>query len=254
MSGRVALVTGAGSGIGRAVAIGLAADGFDVVLAGRRHDALDETAALIAQVSVGQAVDFMVQPTDVTDVVEVDALFEAIDWRFGRLDLLFNNAGIGAPAVPLDELSLDIWRSVVDTNLTGSFLCAQRAMAMMKRQQPTGGRIINNGSISAHTPRPNSAPYTATKHAITGLTKSIALDGRPYGITCGQIDIGNAETPLTARMAEGVSQADGSRRPEPRMDVDDAARAVRYMASLPPDSNVLFMTVMAAGMPFVGRG
>ncbi len=254
MSGRVALVTGAGSGIGRAVAVGLATDGFDVVLAGRRHDALDETAALIAPVTMGQSVDFMVQPTDVTDVVEVDALFEAVEWRFGRLDLLFNNAGIGAPAVPMDELSLDSWRRVVDTNLTGSFLCAQRAMAMMKRQQPSGGRIINNGSISAHTPRPNSAAYTATKHAITGLTKSIALDGRLHGITCGQIDIGNAETPMTARMADGVPQPDGSLRPEPRMDVDDAARAVRYMASLPPDANVLFMTVMAAGMPFAGRG
>jgi NAD(P)-dependent dehydrogenase (short-subunit alcohol dehydrogenase family) len=255
MSARVALVTGAGSGIGRAVSIGLAADGFVVVLAGRRHDALDETAELVAQSSVVEPmVDSMVQPTDVTDVAEVDALFEAIEWRFGRLDLLFNNAGIGAPPVPMEELSLDDWRLVVETNLTGSFLCAQRAIAMMKRQQPGGGRIINNGSISAHTPRPHSAPYTATKHAITGLTKSIALDGRPYGITCGQIDIGNAETPLTARMADGVLQPDGSRRPEPRMDVDDAARAVRYMASLPSDSNVLFMTVMAGGMPFVGRG
>jgi NAD(P)-dependent dehydrogenase (short-subunit alcohol dehydrogenase family) len=250
MSGRIALVTGAGSGIGRAVCVGLAADGFTVVLAGRRHGALDETAALIA----GLSADLMVQPTDVTDVAEVDALFEAIDWRFGRLDLLFNNAGVGAPAVPMDELTLDDWRRAVDTNLTGSFLCAQRAMAIMKRQQPPGGRIINNGSISAHTPRPNSAPYTATKHAITGLTKSIALDGREHGITCGQIDIGNAETPMTVRMADGVLQPDGSRRPEPRMDVDDAARAVRYMASLPPESNVLFLTVMAAGMPFAGRG
>ena len=255
MSARIALVTGAGSGIGRAVSIGLAADGFVVVLAGRRHEALDETAALVAEASIGEPmVDSMVQPTDVTDVAEVDSLFEAIEWRFGRLDLLFNNAGVGAPAVPMEELSLDDWRLVVDTNLTGSFLCSQRAIAMMKSQQPGGGRIINNGSISAHTPRPNSAPYTATKHAITGLTKSIALDGRPYGITCGQIDVGNAETPLTARMADGVLQPDGSRRPEPRMDVDDAARAVRYMASLPPDSNVLFLTVMAAGMPFVGRG
>jgi NAD(P)-dependent dehydrogenase (short-subunit alcohol dehydrogenase family) len=255
MSARVALVTGAGSGIGRAVSIGLAADGFVVVLAGRRHAALDETAELVAGVSVvAPMVDSMVQPTDVTDVAEVDALFEAIEWRFGRLDLLFNNAGVGAPPVPMEELSIDDWRLVVDTNLTGSFLCAQRAIAMMKRQQPGGGRIINNGSISAHTPRPHSAPYTATKHAITGLTKSIALDGRPYGVTCGQIDIGNAETPLTARMTDGVLQPDGSRHAEPRMDVDDAARAVRYMASLPPDSNVLFMTVMAAGMPFVGRG
>ncbi len=247
MSGRVALVTGAGSGVGRAVAIGLAADGFAVVLAGRREDALHETAASVAT-------DFLVQPTDVRDVVSVDVLFAAIDARFGRLDLLFNNAGVGAPALPMDELSLDAWRKAVDTNLTGSFLCAQRAMARMKRQDPPGGRIINNGSISAHTPRPHSAPYTATKHAITGLTKSIALDGREHGITCGQIDIGNAETPMTARMADGVLQPDGTRRPEPRMDVDDAARAVRYMASLPPGSNVLFLTVMAAGMPFAGRG
>ena len=243
----VALVTGAGSGIGRAVAIGLAADGFTVVLAGRRPDALEETAALIGEAS-------LVQSTDVSDVTSVDALFAAIDDQFARLDLLFNNAGIGAPAVPMDELTLDDWRRTVDTNLTGSFLCAQRAMAMMKRQIPGGGRIINNGSISAHTPRPNSAPYTATKHAITGLTKSIALDGRDHGITCGQIDIGNAETPMTARMADGAPQPDGTRRPEPRMDVDDAARAVRYMASLPPESNVLFLTVMAAGMPFAGRG
>jgi NAD(P)-dependent dehydrogenase (short-subunit alcohol dehydrogenase family) len=244
---RVALVTGAGSGIGRAVAVGLAADGFTVVLAGRRTDALNETAGSIATAT-------LVHSTDVSDVASVDGLFAAIDTRFGRLDLLFNNAGVGAPAVPLDELTLEQWQRAVGTNLTGSFLCAQRAMAVMKRQDPQGGRIINNGSISAHTPRPNSAPYTATKHAITGLTKSIALDGRAFGITCGQIDIGNAESPMTARMADGVPQPDGSRRPEPVMDVDDAARAVRYMASLPPASNVLFMTVMAAGMPFAGRG
>jgi NAD(P)-dependent dehydrogenase (short-subunit alcohol dehydrogenase family) len=247
MSTRVALVTGAGSGIGRAVAIGLAADGFSVVLAGRRADALHETAALIDT-------EVLVHPTDVRDVGGVDELFSAVGERFGRLDLLFNNAGVGAPAVPLDELKLADWQRAVDTNLTGSFLCAQRAIRMMKHQDPSGGRIINNGSISAHTPRPNSAPYTATKHAITGLTKSIALDGRAFGITCGQIDIGNAETPMTARMPEGVPQPDGTRRPEPVMDVDDAARAVRYMASLPPGANVLFVTVMAAGMPFVGRG
>jgi NAD(P)-dependent dehydrogenase (short-subunit alcohol dehydrogenase family) len=247
MTARVALVTGAGSGIGRAVAIGLSADGFEVVLAGRRKDALEETAASIVT-------DFLVHPTDVTDVSEVDALFAATEARFGRLDLLFNNAGVGAPAVPMDQLTLEQWRRAVDTNLTGSFLCAQRAMAIMKRQDPRGGRIINNGSISAHTPRPHSAPYTASKHAITGLTKSIALDGREHGITCGQIDIGNAESPMTARMPDGVPQPDGSRRPEPVMDVDDAARAVRYMASLPPGSNVLFLTVMAAGMPFAGRG
>lgn len=245
---RIALVTGAGSGIGRAVAIGLAADGFAVALAGRRLDALEETAGLIGG---GES---LVRSTDVRDVASVDALFAAVAARFGRLDLLFNNAGIGAPAVPFDELTLEQWQRAVETNLTGSFLCAQRAMAMMKVQDPSGGRIINNGSISAHTPRPNSAPYTATKHAITGLTKSIALDGRAFGITCGQIDIGNAESPMTARMTDGVPQPDGTRRSEPVMDVDDAARAVRYMASLPPGSNVLSMTVMAAGMPFVGRG
>jgi NAD(P)-dependent dehydrogenase (short-subunit alcohol dehydrogenase family) len=247
VTARVALITGAGSGVGRAVAIGLAADGFGVVLAGRRREALEETAALLSG-------EVLVQPTDVGDVAEVDALFAATEARFGRLDLLFNNAGIGAPPVPMEELSFERWKRVVDTNLTGSFLCAQRAIALMKRQDPPGGRIINNGSISAHVPRPHSAPYTATKHAITGLTKSIALDGRPFGITCGQIDIGNAETPMTARMADGVLQPDGSLRPEPRMDVDDAARAVRYMAGLPPEANVLFITVMAAGMPFVGRG
>jgi NAD(P)-dependent dehydrogenase (short-subunit alcohol dehydrogenase family) len=244
---RIALVTGAGSGIGRAVAIGLASDGFTVALAGRRLDALEETAGLVGGES-------WVQATDVRDVASVDALFAVIAERFGRLDLLFNNAGVGAPAVPFDELTIEQWQRAVDTNLTGSFLCAQRAMAMMKGQDPAGGRIINNGSISAHTPRPNSAPYTATKHAITGLTKSIALDGRAFGITCGQIDIGNAESPMTARMPDGVPQPDGTRRAEPVMDVDDAARAVRYMASLPPGSNVLSLTVMAAGMPFVGRG
>jgi NAD(P)-dependent dehydrogenase (short-subunit alcohol dehydrogenase family) len=244
---RVALVTGAGSGIGRAVAIGLANDGFDVVLAGRRVDSLEETARSVATES-------LVVPTDVRDVAAVDALFAATESGFGRLDLLFNNAGVGSPPVPLEELKLSDWQRAVETNLTGSFLCAQRAIAIMKRQDPAGGRIINNGSISAHTPRPNSAPYTATKHAITGLTKSIALDGRAHGITCGQIDIGNAESPMTARMPEGVPQPDGTRRPEPVMDVEDAARAVRYMASLPPGSNVLFLTVMAAGMPFAGRG
>ncbi|HEX6657755.1 MAG TPA: SDR family oxidoreductase, partial [Ilumatobacter sp.] len=191
---------------------------------------------------------------DVADPESVDRLFATVAEHFGRIDLLFNNAGIGAPAVPLEELTLERWRRVVDTNLTGAFLCAQRAIALMKRQSPSGGRIINNGSISAHTPRPNSAPYTATKHALTGLTKSIALDGRPFGITCGQIDIGNAATPMTARMATGVTQADGSIRAEPSMDVADVGRAVAYMASLPPDANVLTMTVMASGMPFVGRG
>ena len=193
-------------------------------------------------------------PRTSADPESVERLFATVEEHFGRVDLLFNNAGIGAPAVPLEELTLERWRRVVDTNLTGAFLCAQRAIALMKRQSPSGGRIINNGSISAHTPRPNSAPYTATKHALTGLTKSIALDGRPFGITCGQIDIGNAATPMTARMATGVTQADGSIRAEPSMDVADVGRAVAYMASLPPDANVLTMTVMAAGMPFVGRG
>jgi NAD(P)-dependent dehydrogenase (short-subunit alcohol dehydrogenase family) len=217
------------------------------VLAGRRVESLEETARSLMTSSI-------VVPTDVRDVEAVDALFAATESRFGRLDLLFNNAGVGSPPVPLEDLKLEDWQRAVETNLTGSFLCAQRAIAMMKRQDPPGGRIINNGSISAHTPRPNSAPYTATKHAITGLTKSIALDGRAHGITCGQIDIGNAESPMTARMPEGVPQPDGTRRPEPVMDVEDAARAVRYMASLPPGSNVLFLTVMAAGMPFAGRG
>ncbi|HZX55431.1 MAG TPA: SDR family oxidoreductase, partial [Ilumatobacteraceae bacterium] len=225
----------------------LSDDGFDLVLAGRRVESLGETAQSLANAS-------LVVPTDVREVAAVDALFAAAESRFGRLDLLFNNAGVGSPPVPLEELELKHWQRAVETNLTGSFLCAQRAIAIMKRQQPPGGRIINNGSISAHTPRPNSAPYTATKHAITGLTKSIALDGREHGITCGQIDIGNAESPMTARMPEGVPQPDGTRRPEPVMDVVDAARAVRYMASLPPGSNVLFLTVMAAGMPFAGRG
>jgi len=244
---RIALITGAGTGVGRAVADALAGDGFTVVLAGRRTELLHEV-----QSSLGDG--HLAVPTDVTDPESVDALFSAIDDRFGRIDLLFNNAGIGAPAVPLEELSFEQWRAVVDTNLTGAFLCSQRAIGLMKRQSPPGGRIINNGSISAHTPRPNSAPYTATKHAVTGLTKAIALDGRPFGITCGQIDIGNAATSMTDRMSGGVPQADGSLRPEPRMDVEHVARAVAYMASLPPDTNVLTMTVMAAGMPFVGRG
>jgi NAD(P)-dependent dehydrogenase (short-subunit alcohol dehydrogenase family) len=244
---KVAVITGAGTGVGRAAAIELAGDGFTVVLAGRRPEPLDAVAAELGE-------GHLVVPTDVADPESVERLFATVEERFGHIDLLFNNAGIGAPAVPLEELTLERWRRVVDTNLTGAFLCAQRAIALMKRQSPTGGRIINNGSISAHTPRPNSAPYTATKHALTGLTKSIALDGRPFGITCGQIDIGNAATPMTARMATGVTQADGSVRAEPSMDVADVGRAVAYMASLPPDANVLTMTVMASGMPFVGRG
>ena len=244
---KVAVITGAGTGVGRAAAIALAGDGFTVVLAGRRPEPLDAVATELGE-------GHLVVPTDVADPESVERLFATVEERFGHIDLLFNNAGIGAPAVPLEELTLERWRRVVDTNLTGAFLCAQRAIALMKRQSPSGGRIINNGSISAHTPRPNSAPYTATKHALTGLTKSIALDGRPFGITCGQIDIGNAATPMTARMATGVTQADGSVRAEPSMDVADVGRAVAYMASLPPDANVLTMTVMASGMPFVGRG
>ena len=248
---KVALITGAGSGIGRAVADALAGDGFALALTGRRIAALDEVASSLRQ---SRHADVLTVAADVGRPESVDGLFQAVRDRFGRLDLLFNNAGTGAPPVAMEELTFAQWRAVVDTNLTGSFLCAQRAIAMMKAQRPHGGRIINNGSISAHTPRPSSAPYTATKHAITGLTKSIALDGRPFGITCGQIDIGNAETSMTTRMVEGVLQADGTLRAEPRMDVRDVARAVSYMASLPSDANVLFMTVMAAGMPFVGRG
>ena len=244
---RIAVVTGAGSGIGRAAAVALAADGWSLALAGRRSDQLEATAGLIGGES-------MVVPTDVSMPEAVDALFDALDQRWGRVDLLFNNAGFGAPPVAFEDLTLEQWQRVVDVNLTGSFLCAQRAVALMKRQSPSGGRIINNGSISAHAQRPNSAPYTATKNAVTGMTKSIALDGRPFGITCGQIDIGNAATEMTDRMAAGVLQADGALRVEPRMDVDDVARAVVYMASLPPDASVLTMTVMAAGMPFVGRG
>jgi len=244
---RVAVVTGAGSGIGRAVSVALAADGFSVVLAGRRVAPLEETAAEVG----GGAVAV---PCDVSDPAAVTALFGVVRERFGRLDLLVNNAGIGAPALPLEDLSLERWRAVVDTNLTGAFLCTQEAFKIMRDQSPRGGRIINNGSISATTPRPLSAPYTATKHAITGLTKSTSLDGRAYDIACGQIDIGNAGTDMTARMAEGVLQADGSSAPEPTFDVTQVGRAVSYMASLPLDTNVQFMTVMATKMPFIGRG
>ncbi len=232
------------------MSLGLAADGYTVVLAGRRADALAVVAEEIEHAG-GTAVGVA---TDVSEPDSVDALFGTIRASFGRLDLLFNNAGTGAPPVDFDELTFAQWKAVVDTNLTGSFLCAQQAFRLMRSQQPGGGRIVNNGSISAQTPRPNSAPYTATKHAITGLTKSLALDGRPYGITCGQIDIGNAETSMTKPMVAGIIQADGSVKVEPRMEANDVARAVRYMASLPPDANVLFMTVMAASMPFVGRG
>ncbi|HEX4196758.1 MAG TPA: SDR family oxidoreductase [Caulobacteraceae bacterium] len=245
-----ALVTGAGSGIGRAVALALMGKGYRVALAGRRADALAETARLAGATEA----DALVMPTDVGDEAEVEALFQAIGERFGRLDLLFNNAGTGAAAVPIDELSVAQWNRVLAVNLTGAFLCARGAFRMMRTQQPRGGRIINNGSISAHTPRLYSAPYTATKHAITGLTKSLALDGRTFDIACGQIDIGNAETPLTARMAAGALQPNGELAPEPVMNVSHVADAVLYMAGLPLDANVLALTVMATKMPFVGRG
>jgi NAD(P)-dependent dehydrogenase (short-subunit alcohol dehydrogenase family) len=248
MMQKVALVTGAGSGIGRAVALALAGDGYSVVLAGRRIDALNETASL------APGKPMLAVSTNVTEAKSVEALFARTQEEYGRLDLLFNNAGTGAPPVPMETLTLAQWQAVVDTNLTGPFLCTQAALRLMKSQTPRGGRIINNGSISAHAPRPNSAPYTATKHAITGLTKSTALDGRAFDIACGQIDIGNAATPMTARMAKGVPQANGTLEPEPTMDVDAVAKAVLYMASLPLDANVLSMTVMATKMPFVGRG
>jgi NAD(P)-dependent dehydrogenase (short-subunit alcohol dehydrogenase family) len=247
--GKIAIVTGAGSGIGRATALALLAEGYAVVAAGRRAEAVAETIALGPEGSRGLA-----WPTDVTDAASVRSLFQATEREFGRLDLLFNNAGIGAPAVSLDELSIEDWKKVVDVNLTGTFLCTREAFALMKRQVPMGGRIINNGSISAHVPRPNSAPYTATKHAISGLTKSVALDGRKYDIACGQIDVGNAETDMTARMKAGIRQADGSIAVEPTIDPAIVARAVVTMASLPLDANILFMTVMATKMPFVGRG
>ena len=247
---RVALVTGAGSGIGKATALALLEDGYDVVFAGRRQAALD-AAIREAGADGSRAVAIA---TDLTDPTSVQALFDAIDARWGRLDLLFNNAGTGAPAVPLEDLTVEQIRSVIDTNLLGAFLCTQGAIRLMKAQSPRGGRIINNGSISAHAPRPNSAPYTATKHAMTGLTRSTSLDGRRYDIACGQIDIGNAATEMTARMAVGVPQANGEIAAEPRMDVAHVARAVVYMASLPLDANVQFMTVMATKMPYVGRG
>ena len=247
---KVAMVTGAGSGIGRAVALALHRAGYSVVLAGRHLARLEETAAM----DDSAGTPMLAVPADVTQPDSVDQLFQETQETFGRLDLLFNNAGIGAPAIPMEELSFAQWNEVVNVNLTGAFLCAQGAIRMMKSQQPRGGRIINNGSISAHTPRPNSAPYTAAKHAITGLTKSAALDGRPFDINCGQLDIGNAATEMTARMKDGVPQADGSLAPEPTIDVQHVARAVVYMASLPLDANVLTMTVMATRMPFVGRG
>ena len=246
---KVAVVTGAGSGIGRAVSLGLAREGYAVVLAGRRLAALDETASLIG--ASGRA---LVVPTDVGDPAAVRALFDRTSETFGRLDLLFNNAGVSAPGIPLEDLTFDQWQAVVHANLTGPFLCTQQAFRLMKAQTPMGGRIINNGSISAYAPRPNSAPYTATKHAITGLTKSTSLDGRKYDIACGQIDIGNAATEMTERMTQGVPQANGTMAPEPRLSLDAVVRAVVYMASLPLDANVQFMTVMATKMPLVGRG
>jgi NAD(P)-dependent dehydrogenase (short-subunit alcohol dehydrogenase family) len=244
----VAIVTGAGSGIGRAVSLALLAAGWRVALAGRREEQLAATAAL------GEGAPCLVQPTDVADPESVDALFEAARDRFGRLDLLFNNAGTGAPPVPIEDHSIEQWRRVVDVNLTGAFLCTRAAFRLMKAQDPQGGRIINNGSISAHAPRPLSIAYTATKHAITGLTRSTSLDGRAYGIACGQIDIGNAATDMTRAIARGAPQADGSLRPEPTMDVQAVADAVLYMAGLPLSANVQFMTVMATAMPYVGRG
>ena len=249
-SKRVALVTGAGSGVGRYAALALLKDGFLVTIAGRRAEALEETIHLAGENSLNT----LAVPTDVTDPVAVSKLFESTKKSFGRLDLLFNNAGKGAPAKPLEELSVKQWTDVVDVNLTGSFLCTQEAFRLMKDQHPMGGRIINNGSVSAHAPRPNSAPYTATKHAITGLTKSTSLDGRKYDIACGQIDIGNAATDMTARMKDGVPQPDGKLMAEPTMDVDNVSRAVLYMANLPPDANAQFITIMATKMPYLGRG
>lgn len=247
---KIALVTGAGSGVGRVTALALLNDGWTVVLAGRRADPL-QTLQAEAQV-LGQTA--LAVPTDVTSPESVDALFHTIESRFGRLDLLFNNAGVNAPAVPIDELPLEKWFNAINTNVTGVFLCARAAFGLMRRQSPQGGRIINNGSISAHTPRPYTAPYTASKHAVTGLTKALSLDGRAFNIVAGQIDIGNALTELSERMTRGVLQANGSVAPEPMMDAAHVANAVRHMASLPLDANVLTMTVMASAMPFTGRG
>jgi len=250
MEGKVAIVTGAGSGIGRAVALALLKEGYRVVLAGRRAERLRQTV----QESGTPDSRALAVPTDVGDPESVRALFTKTRDAFGRLDLLFNNAGVSAPGIPLEELSMAQWRAVVDTNLTGTFLCIQEAFRLMKSQTPRGGRIINNGSVSAVTPRPDSAPYTSTKHAITGLTKCAALDGRKYDIACGQINVGNAATDMAARMADGVRQANGGIAVEPLMGVENVARAVVHMANLPLDANILFLTVMATKMPFVGRG
>jgi NAD(P)-dependent dehydrogenase (short-subunit alcohol dehydrogenase family) len=247
---RVALVTGAGTGVGKAVALALLKSGYSVALAGRRKEMLEQTA----KEAGASGKNALVVPTDVGKPDQVAALFAQIKQKFGRLDTLFNNAGGNAPGVPFDELTFDKWQAVVDVNLTGMFLCAQAAFRMMKEQNPRGGRIINNGSISAHVPRPGSAPYTATKHGVTGLTKTIALDGRNVDVCCGQIDIGNAVSPMTERMAQGVRQANGTMAPEPRMDPAHVGDAVVFMANLPLDVNVHTMTIMATKMPFVGRG
>ena len=247
---KVAIVTGAGSGVGRATAIALLKDGYQVVLAGRRAERLQQSVT--ASGLPGSRA--LVVPTDVTDPASVRGLFARTREAFGRVDLLFNNAGVSAPAIPFEDLSLAQWQAAVNTNLTGPFLCAQEAFRMMKAQTPQGGRIINNGSVSAHSPRPLSAPYTATKHAVTGLTKSLALDGRKYNIACGQVNIGNAATEMAAKLADGALQANGTVAPEPLMDVECVARAVVHMASLPLEANILFLTVMATTMPYVGRG
>jgi NAD(P)-dependent dehydrogenase (short-subunit alcohol dehydrogenase family) len=249
-SNKIALVTGAGTGVGKSAALALLREGYSVVLSGRRKEPLEAVAAA-SNTPAGRT---LAVPADVGDPASVKALFARTKQAFGRLDLLFNNAGIGAPAIPLEDLTYEQWKAVVDTNLTGAFLCTQEAFRIMKDQSPRGGRIINNGSISAYVPRPNSAPYTATKHAITGLTRSTSLDGRKYDIACGQVDIGNAATDMTQRMKQGVQQANGTVAVEPTMDPENVARAVVYMASLPPDANVQFMTVMATKMPFIGRG
>ncbi len=249
-SNKVAIVTGAGSGVGRYAALALLGEGYLVALAGRRAEQLDETAKLAGK-NISSALPI---PTDVTKPDEVAALFSRTKAQFGRLDLLFNNAGMGAPPVPLEDLTFEQWSNVVAVNLTGSFLCTQEAFKLMKEQSPQGGRIINNGSVSAHAPRPFSSPYTSTKHAVTGLTKSTSLDGRQYNIACGQIDIGNAATDMTARMKNGVPQANGETMIEPTMDVDNVSQAILYMASRPPDANAQFLTIMATKMPYLGRG
>jgi NAD(P)-dependent dehydrogenase (short-subunit alcohol dehydrogenase family) len=249
-SGKVAIVTGAGSGIGKQVAIALSREGYAVAIAGRRKEALDATV----EAGKSSGAPMLAVSTDVSDPASVKSLFAATHQKFGRLDLLFNNAGVGARPLPLEDLTFEQWKKVIDINLNGAFLCTQEAFRLMKAQDPQGGRIINNGSISAHAPRPNSAPYTASKHGMTGLTKATSLDGRKYNIACGQIDIGNAATEMTSRMGQGVPQANGAIEVEPTFDANDVARAVIYMASLPLGANVLFMTVMASKMPFVGRG